>query len=253
MPDQDPPTPSGPGTGSVPDAVAGLSRLLVERFDAVFAELQSMAEQIAPLLVPEDAADGSSLLGPLSTDLLETIRERAVRLLKHHALVEGAGVIFDPHRIAISEQLIQWQVRREQGGYEPYGFVYDAESTEYYDFMRLPWFRVPQRTGAPTLTGPYLDYLGVDDYVLTGAVPVLAGGTFAGVTGVDIQVSALERTVIGVSRSLGVPLALVAAGDRIVCSNTAHYLPGDRFPARAGDGHRLPLPTRVPTLSLCWV
>lgn len=252
MPDQEPVTPSGPATGSVPDAVAGLSRLLVERFDAVFAELQSMAEQIAPLLVTGGITDGPPPLGPLSTDLLETIRERAVGLLEHHALVEGAGVIFDPHRIAISEQLIQWQVRRAGGGYEPYGFVYDAESTEYYDFMRLPWFQVPQRTGAPTLTGPYLDYLGVDDYVLTGAVPLTAGGAFAGVTGVDIRVSTLEKIVIGMSRSLGVPLALVAAGDRIVCSNTAHYLPGDRFPAEAG-GHRLPLPTRVPTLSLCWV
>jgi len=234
------------------DDVRTLAGSLAADFDDLYADLEGMADHVRSSLrrVGPDGAPGS--VGPLDDDQLASIRSRAIDLLSHRLLADGTGVIFDPDLIAIPEQLIQWQVRSQDGGFEPYGFVYDATSTEYYDFLRLPWFETPRRTGAPTLAGPYLDYLGVDDYVLTATVPILNDGTFIGVAGADLQVSDLERIMISRCRGLRTAVALVAAEDRIVCSTSARYLPGDRLPREAESGHRMDLPTRVPTLSVYW-
>jgi hypothetical protein len=234
------------------DDVRSLSQSLAADFDDLYADLALMVEAVRPTVAPAGPEDATVGVGPFDDDQLVAMRDLAVGLLSRRTMADGAGFIFDPHRIAIPEQLIQWQVRSQEDGFEPYGFVYDTDSTEYYDFMRLPWFETPRRTGEPTMAGPYLDYLGVDDYVLTATVPIVAGGVFVGVSGVDIQVSLLERIMLSRCRGLRVPVALVTPEDRIVCSNSAHYLPGDRLPQEPEAGHRMVLPTRVPTLAVQW-
>jgi hypothetical protein len=234
------------------DDVRSLSQSLAADFDDLYADLALMVEAVRPTVAPAGPGGATAGVGPFDDDQLATMQDLAVGLLSRRTIADGAGFIFDPDRIAIAEQLIQWQVRSQAGGFEPYGFVYDADSTEYYDFMRLPWFETPRRTGEPTMAGPYLDYLGVDDYVLTATVPIVSGGAFVGVAGVDIQVSLLERVMLSRCRGLRVPVALVTSEDRIVCSNSAHYLPGDRLPHAPEAGHRMVLPTRVPTLAVQW-
>lgn len=235
------------------DDVRSLSDSLATDFDGLYTDLEQMAQDVRPAATPSGPVGATHGVGPFDDDQLAAMQSRAVRLLSRRALADGAGYIFNPDSIAIAEQLIQWQVRSQAGGYEPYGFVYDEDSTEYYDFMRLPWFDAARRTGRATLAGPYLDYLGVDDYVLTATVPiVLSGGVFVGLAGADIQVGVLERIVLSRCRGLRIPVALVAAEDRIVCSNSAHYLPGDRLPAGGDTARRVALPTRVPTLSVYW-
>lgn len=234
------------------DDVRSLSDSLATDFDDLYTDLDEMAQAVRPAVAPAGPVGATHGVGPFDDDQLAAMQNRAVRLLSRRTLADGAGYIFNPDSIVIAEQLIQWQVRSQAGGYEPYGFVYDEDSTEYYDFMRLPWFDAPRRTGKATLAGPYLDYLGVDDYVLTATVPIMSGGVFVGVAGADIQVGILERIMLSRSRGLRIPVALVAAEDRIVCSNSAHYLPGDRLPARGGTARRDALPTRVPTLAVHW-
>jgi hypothetical protein len=234
------------------DDVRSLRESLATEFDDLYADLEHMAEAVRAAVVSPGPVGGTDRVGPFDDDQLRAMRDQAIGLLSRRRMADGAGFIFDPDRIAIAEQLIQWQVRSQAGGFEPYGFVYDTDSTEYYDFMRLPWFETPRRTGGPTLAGPYLDYLGVDDYVLTATVPITGGGVFVGVAGADIPVSTLERIVLSRCRGLDVAVALVTAEDRIVCSNSAHYLPGDRLPQGPETGTRMSLPTRVPTLAVQW-
>jgi hypothetical protein len=234
------------------DDVRSLSESLAADFDDLYTDLERMAEAVRSALAPTDPASTVHEVGPFSDEQLMVMHDHAVGLLSRRTMADGAGLIFNADRIAIAEQLIQWQVRSETGGFEPYGFVYDEDSTEYYDFMRLPWFETPRLTGTPTLAGPYLDYLGVDDYVLTATVPIVSGAVFIGVAGADIQVSDLERIMLSRCRGLRVPVALVTAEDRIVCSNSAHYLPGDRLPQESEAGQRMVLPTRVPTLAVHW-
>ncbi|HEY4616203.1 MAG TPA: hypothetical protein VIG75_12140 [Citricoccus sp.] len=234
------------------EIVRSLSASLAADFDDLYADLDRMATAIRSAVVPEGSSALPDTVGPFDDEQLVAMREHAVGLLSRRAMADGAGFIFNADRIAVHEQLIQWQVRSQDGGFEPYGFVYDADSTEYYDFMRLPWFETPRRTGTPTLAGPYLDYLGVDEYVLTATVPMISGELFIGVSGADIQVSDLERIMLGRCRGLHIPVALVTAEDRIVCSTSAHYLPGDRLPETPEAGHRVVLPTRWPTLAVHW-
>lgn len=232
--------------------VRALSEFLAASFDNLYTDLEAMAEAVRPVVTPAVPPGMPDAVGPFVDHQLTVMHDRSVALLSRQAMADGAGFIFNADRIAIAEQLIQWQVRSGTGGLEPYGFVYDADSTEYYDFMRLPWFETPRRSGAPALAGPYLDYLGVDNYVLTATVPMVSGEVFIGVAGADIQVSDLERIMLSRCRGLKVPVALVNAEDRIVCSNSAHYLPGVRLPQSLEAGHRMVLPTRVPTLAVQW-
>lgn len=234
------------------DDVRSLSESLAADFDDLYTDLERMAEAVLSAVAPAGPVSVAREVGPFSDEQLVVMHDHAVGLLSRRAMADGAGLIFNADRIAIAEQLIQWQVRSETGGFEPYGFVYDEDSTEYYDFMRLPWFETPRLTGTPTLAGPYLDYLGVDDYVLTATVPIVSGEVFIGVAGADLQVSDLERIMLSRCRGLRVPVALVTSEDRIVCSNSAHYLPGDRLPQVVEAGHRMVLPTRVPTLAVHW-
>lgn len=234
------------------DDFSVLSESLAADFDDLYADLERMTEAVRPDVAPSGPAGTTDGVGPFDDSQLAAMHDLAVGLLSRHAIADGAGMIFNPDRIAVAEQLIQWQVRNQDGGFEPYGFVFDSDSTDYYDYMRLPWFDTPRRTGEPTLSGPYLDYLGVDDYVLTATVPVVSGEVFIGLAGADIRVSDLERMVLSRCKGFRTPMALVTAEDRIVCSNSAHYLPGDRLPQEMDAVHRMVLPTRVPTLSVYW-
>jgi hypothetical protein len=46
------------------------------------------------------------------------------------------------------------------------------------------------------VTGPYVDYVCTDEYVVTSTAPVLVAGRMVGVVGVDTLVETLEETLL---------------------------------------------------------
>jgi hypothetical protein len=91
--------------------------------------------------------------------------------------------------------------------------------TDYLqDFTNLEWYRVPESTRQAHVTGPYVDYLCICDYILTVTMPVQAGADMAGVVGADVYVKRLERELLPALLSLGRDAALVNANGRVIVS-----------------------------------
>ncbi len=234
----------------VEDEIRRFAHSLAEDLDSLFADLEAAAALVLSRLGAENSH--SLRWGPFAPDQLRMMEAEADGLLERHALVYGAGIIFDPDRIVSPEQLIPWRVRGATGAAEAYGFDFDEHSRDYYDFMQLPWFAEPKATGEPKMTAPYVDFLGVDEYILTAAVPFADEHGFVGVAGSDIEVSTLEQVMMREAKNVSGRFVLLGAQGRIVCSTTARFLPGELLEQNAGSGHHLELPTRVPTLSLYW-
>lgn len=108
-------------------------------------------------------------------------------------------------------------------------------------YTRAEWFRIPVETGQPHVTGPYIDLLCTDEYVLTFTHPVFKEGEIAGIVGVDVTAQTLERLGLPPLQQIGPRAALVNVsasasglsgavpdGGRAVICATADIDAGDR-------------------------
>lgn len=101
-------------------------------------------------------------------------------------------------------------------------------------YTRAEWFRIPTETGQPHVTGPYIDLLCTDEYVLTFTHPVFKDGQIAGIVGMDVTAQTLERLGLPPLQKIGPRAALVnVAGSAAAVSNSAAT-----HPAVANDGGR---------------
>lgn len=223
------------------DRLDRLVGTIAERYNRLLGSLRVIGISYVALLEPRF---GAAELGPFDHGDLVRMRDLSYMVLDSHPEVQGAGIVFDVDRVAASDQTIQWHVRAD-GGYEPYGFVYDARSSEFYDFIQLPWFSVPQTEKRATLAGPYLDFLGVDEYIITLATPVIIGHRFAGTAAADLEVRAVERRFLELVRDIDADLALTNLEGRIICANSSRFLPGETVD-EADVTRVVEVPTEVP-------
>ncbi|HEY1642156.1 MAG TPA: cache domain-containing protein [Streptosporangiaceae bacterium] len=169
---------------------------------------------------------------------LAAVRPLAAELLdRHPALTAGAGVVLAPGALADVPRWIEWWRSVQGPGPEQLQVDLDPESAEFYDYTMTEWYRGPQRTGGPSVAGPYVDYICTHQYTFTLSAPVWCAGEFTGVAGCDILAGQIERLVEpGLSR-LGRPAVLVSGSGRVIASNLPAVLPGTaarRQPACAG-------------------
>jgi hypothetical protein len=94
----------------------------------------------------------------------------------------------------------------------------DPESESYYDYASLRWFRTAKETGAPTLSGPFIDTWGSDDYTVTVSVPVPGDSGVLGVLAADVEVRRFIESLTADLREISTPLTLVNESDRVVVS-----------------------------------
>jgi hypothetical protein len=111
--------------------------------------------------------------------------------------------------------------------------VLDPRRDDFYDYTTMEFWSGAQRGGGFYVQGPYIDYGGANDYILTFSLPAYVGGTFVGVATADVQVAALERRLAAwLTMSEG--CAVVNAEDRIVVANLVSEMVGDVVRSRAG-------------------
>lgn len=92
------------------------------------------------------------------------------------------------------------------------------------DYTRHPWFRAPERTGGSHITGPYVDFVCTDEYVMTSTTPVHSHGHMVGVVGADTLVESLESMLLPQFRAAGA--TLVNEHGRTVVSSDPHRATG---------------------------
>lgn len=96
-------------------------------------------------------------------------------------------------------------------------------------YVKAEWFRIPVETGQAHVTGPYVDFLCTDEYVLTFTHPVFCtpGGPVAGIVGIDVTVQRLERGAMPVLRRIGPRATLVYSDGRAIVSAASDIAAGD--------------------------
>lgn len=247
--DVPPPLPARDGSADPDDIVAVdvATRLaaVAERVFATVAGLRQIVEGVLADRVPVRRADLLPLEGPATAALSDP-----------HAAVVGAGYVAAPGVLADSAYWLEWWTRgaadatRDIGG--PVDGVVrlvvetDAGADTFRDYTSLPWFSGPRRTSTRQVTGPYVDYLCTDEYIVTFTSPVRGPAGFAGVVGCDVQARYLERLLVPRLASITSPACVVNSSGRIVASNRPTLVTGSLLRDACEAPARPPL-TPVPT------
>ncbi|AUZ87940.1 GntR family transcriptional regulator [Arthrobacter agilis] len=164
----------------------------------------------------------------------------AGEFLAAHPFVVGAGVIFSAEAIQGNDGGLEWWIRR-QDTVEKLEFDLTPGGERFYDYQNMPFFASASRTGEQTSWGPYVDYLGLDEYILTHSAPIQLGGTFAGVAGCDIRIRTLEEIFMPVLRAIPGDAALINASGRVVVGNSGAYLVGERIRSTPAGSEMIPV------------
>src|SRR5699024_6742087 len=136
---------------------------------------------------------------------------------------DGMGLIFQRDLVAPSSPALEWWIR-EGDTFRWQKFDNDPSSPLFYDYEQLEWFRGGFGAQARTIAGPYIDYLGVDEYITTWTIPLIVGLETVGVVGMDLKVDTLEKCLIPILRKApNSRAALVNEGGRVIVSTIGPY------------------------------
>lgn len=166
---------------------------------------------------------------PRRADLAEVGPRVDALLGEREEVLHGGGFVAAPGVLADAPWWLEW-FAWDAGVVQRLVSETDPSSAHFFDYTLMPWFAGPRDLPAPygVLTGPYVDYLCTDDYTLTFTRAVRRpGGSFAGVAGVDVRVSAVEQHHLPALRASGRLLALVNELGRVVVSTSSNMLSGD--------------------------
>ena len=169
----------------------------------------------------------------------------------------GAGYVAEPGFITDARWHLAWWL----GDLNTFGMgsdaprirrldaIEDPDSESFRDYTSLEWWRVPARTGQRHITGPYVDYLCTDEYTLTLTTPVFHRNVMIGVTGADLYVADVERSMLPAMQAVDANVTLVNDAGRVVLSTDLHLATGALLRA---DGllealHQLDGPIADPT------
>ncbi len=208
---------------SVAVAVAALDSW----FKAQFAQLDALAGELLSVIQLEGSGQVS-----VSATARKHLRDATAAFLSENTVADGCGLIFAS---LVSENResghLEWWVREDEQRFSRYSFGLIPGADRFYDYEHHEWFTRAYHDGAVSLVGPYIDYLGIEAYVVTLTVPAEIQGTRVGAIGCDIQVADLERELLPMLLRCDTPLAVVGAHGHVLCSNSGRFLPGEFVPS----------------------
>ncbi len=213
----------------------------------VYTDLDTLADNIGAAL----SASKRNRTHLTNSDL-KSVRDVATAFLAANPTAEGAGVILSPGTVDATHGAIEWWRHSDDGPNSKVLFNLTPDSGSYYDFENLPWFETVARTGHRAITGPYMDYGGMDQYILTLTVPLSVNGVPVGMAGCDIEVRDLEKVMVPILRRIPGDAALVSEENIVVLGNSGRYLVGNRVRTIPADGGALTLPLDDVTLTLVY-
>lgn len=210
---------------------ADIARRVASTIDPIFAMIDGWRDAVEERLAAAPAT--AATLDPAIAELVSPELER------EGGLITGAGFVAAPGYLADTAWHLAWWLSgantfrpAPDGGLRQLETVEDPDSEQFRDYTTLEWWRVPARTGARHLTGPYVDYLCTDDYTVTITTPVrvAAPGSdeaqMVGLVGTDLYVARLEQVLLPVLRASGRACTLVNASGRIVVSTDSRRATG---------------------------
>lgn len=163
------------------DAVGRCAFTVTAYFDALFGSLEGIGEGVSTAF-----RDGRPVAAAALTELVEPL---AAATLAEHPVV-GAGFVAHQGWLADRDLYLAWWQGEDQ---QPLAERGVPIGHHVFDYTRHEWFETPRATGTRHVTGPYVDYVCTDEYVLTATVPVHLHGRMIGVAGADTRLETFEQ------------------------------------------------------------
>ncbi|MBN9611943.1 MAG: PDC sensor domain-containing protein [Actinobacteria bacterium] len=198
--------------------------------------ITALADEMMGVLRLDD--DGRISIGDATRRRLKGI---AVSFLAVDETIDGCGLIFARSAVGSNNGHLEWWVHEDEARFARYSFGVVPGADRYYDYEHHEWFIHSFNEGTPALVGPYIDYLGVESYVLTLTVPAVLDGVRVGAAGNDIEVADLEAELLPILLREEAPLAVVGRHGNVLVSNSPELLPGDHIAADAPEFARVRL------------
>lgn len=201
-------------------------------FDGV-AELRDLTIDLHARAAAEDRRP--------STDDLATLRPIVLAHLGRPPGIAGTGVIAAENVLVDQPRWLEWW-RTPGGSAEPVPLAVDLDPQhiDSYEYTSAAWFVGPRRTGRRTVVGPYVDFAGTDEYILTFAEPIHCADGFFGVAAADVRASDFEQAMLSWLNTVGPRALLVNASGRVLASNCPDAIIGSLAPAGERSTDRLP-------------
>ncbi|ORA21357.1 cache domain-containing protein [Mycobacterium aquaticum] len=216
---------------------------LTSWINGVATETKSLAKDVAAQLDRNLAGKSK-----VSRTALAGLDELSRQFLTKNTYAAGAGTFFAAASVEEGGHAFEWWFRKESGALGRLDFDMTPGSARYYDYEKLPFFSTAAATGEQTVWGPYIDYSGFEEYILTFGAPFSVHGHFSGVAGCDIRLTDLEPIIMPDLLLIPGDAALVNASNRVILGNSGMYLVGERLKSGSPDQHRVTLD--VPHLGL---
>ena len=220
---------AGPTTASMaapaePGAVGKAAQLAAAELDATIAGIEHRLTEWAADTGAALAAMSGKVTGTAVDKLIRPVVEELVQLPGGYAA--GAGFIANAGLLGPERSYIAWW----QGpDLEHVDALANFSPNSISRYVKAEWFRIPVETGRAHVTGPYVDFLCTDEYVLTFTHPVFTrpDGPVAGIVGIDVTVQRLERGAMAALRRIGGRATLANADGRAIVSAASDIDAGD--------------------------
>ncbi|HWU33225.1 MAG TPA: cache domain-containing protein [Marmoricola sp.] len=180
---------------------------------------------------------------PTSRDAFASVELVARRAIASPgSRIQGAGFVSAVGLLPDDQWWLEWFVRESDDRAGRLEVSTDPTAMGFHDYERQPWYRVPQATGQPHVTGPYVDNMCSQDYTLTFTKPMTVRNRFVGVAGADIDVRSAEQVLLPVLRAVPAAVGVVNADGRTLVSNRGDLVCGELLPAPINQYNSKPLP-----------
>lgn len=218
-------------------AAAGVAAAsIAARFESVFGELDTLSSRISSTLI--ETRGSRSRFAEAD---LKKVKPVTLAFLAKHQFVEAAGVILAPGTIDPSRGTIEWWRQSDSGTNRKVAFNLTPETGSFYDMENLSWFYNTVQAGTRAITGPYVDYGGMDQYIMTLTSPLHLGADFVGMAGCDVEVRSIESIIVPMLRRIPADAALLNADQRVILGNSGRFLVGNRVRTTPADGAIIPV------------
>lgn len=223
----------------------------VERLNAWFSNRFDRLDRLAGDLIDTLRFDDAGLL-EITDSARRRLKSIAGRFLVENSAIDGCGLIFAHSALGTENGHLEWWVREDEQRFARYSFGVVPGADRYYDYEHHEWFTQAFHEGVPAVVGPYIDYLGIEAYVMTLTVPAEAGSRRIGAVGNDIQLADLEHELLPILLDCPGEAALVGRHGSVLLGNSSRFLPGEYVPEPTEGFRRVRLRPETAALQLLY-
>lgn len=197
-------------------SVAAVAQEIADWFNGLFADLEQLGEELTEIVSPDFAGDAPH---EVTSSTSKRLRGHVIGYLSEHPGLDGAGLIFPIALQREGRARLEWWIHSGEE-FIRQEFNLDPSSGQFYDYEILEWWQGGFRDERRSVAGPYIDHLGVDDYIVTMTVPAYADGKKVGVAGMDMVMREVESKLLGMLSPLGSGTALLNRHNSVIVGNT---------------------------------